>query len=74
MAAKPKTKTIKGKPGQKPITFKPGVLHAELGVPQGEKIPAKKMAEAASGKDGPLAKKRAMFAKHVLTGGKKKGK
>ena len=26
---------------------KPGALHAQLGVPQGEKIPAKKLAKAA---------------------------
>lgn len=26
---------------------KPGALHAELGVPQGQKIPAKKLAKAA---------------------------
>ena len=27
---------------------KPGALHRELGVPQGQKIPAKKLAKAAS--------------------------
>lgn len=69
MAAK--TKTIRKK-GKKPITFKPGALHAQLGVPQGEKIPASKMAAARSGSLGPLAEKRANFAKNVLTGGKKK--
>jgi hypothetical protein len=58
------------KAGKKPISFKPGTLHAELGVKQGEKIPAAKMAAAASGKDGALAKKRALFAKNVLTGRK----
>lgn len=58
------------KKGKKAISFHPGALHAELGVPQGEKIPAGKMAAAASGKDGPLAKKRALFAKNVLTGRK----
>lgn len=58
------------KKGKKPIKFNPGALHEQLGVPQGEKIPASKMQEAASGELGALAKKRAMFAKNVLTGGK----
>ena len=71
----PKKKTITPKKaGQKKITFKPGALHAQLGVPQGKKIPAKKMAAARSGKLGPTAKKRALFAKNVLKGGGKKGK
>ncbi len=71
MAAKRKTIEPKKK-GQKPITFKPGALHTQLGVPQGEKIPAKKMAEAASGKLGAVAKKRALFAKNVLRGKRSK--
>lgn len=50
----------------KPLKFKKGALHAELGVPQGQKIPAAKMNAAASGKDGPLAEKRADFARNVL--------
>lgn len=54
------------KEGKKPIHFKPGALHEQLGVPQGEKIPAKKMAEARSGELGGLAKKRALFAQNVL--------
>ncbi len=58
------------KDGHKPIKFKPGALHSELGVPQGEKIPASKMKAALSGAEGPLAKKRANFARNVLTGGK----
>ena len=41
----------------------PGALHAQLGVKQGEKIPATKMAAARSGKYGKLAEKRANFAK-----------
>lgn len=60
-----KTKTIH-KAGHKPITFKPGALHSQLGVKQGQKIPAKKMAAARSGKLGALAAKRANFAKNVL--------
>ena len=37
---------------------KPGALHKELGVPQGEKIPAKKLAKAAKapGKEGQRAR------------------
>lgn len=48
---------------------KPGALHAELGVPQGQKIPAGKLAAAASkpGKEG----QRARFAE-TLKGLKKK--
>ncbi len=50
------------------IKFKPGKLHEQLGVPQGDKIPASKMQAALSGAKGELAKKRANFAKNVLTG------
>lgn len=37
---------------------KPGALHKELGVPQGKKIPAKKLAAAAKkgGKEGKRAR------------------
>ena len=45
----------------------PGALHEQLGVPQGEKIPAKKMAAASSGKYGALAEERAHLA-HTLGG------
>lgn len=41
----------------------PGALHAQLGVKQGQKIPASKMRAAIDGVDGPLAKKRAELAK-----------
>lgn len=58
------------KKGKSPISFKPGALHAELGVPQGQRIPPATMAAARAGKKGPLAKKRALFAKNVLTGAK----
>ncbi len=58
------------KEGKKPIHFKPGALHSQLGVPQGEKIPASKMQAALNGGLGALAKKRANFAKNVLTGHK----
>ena len=35
---------------------KPGQLHKDLGVPQGEKIPAKKLAAAKGGKVGQRAR------------------
>lgn len=35
----------------------PGALHRELGVPQGEKIPAKKIAKAAHSSNPTLAKR-----------------
>lgn len=41
----------------------PGGLHESTGTPKGEKIPAKKMAEAASGKLGAKAEKQANLAK-----------
>ena len=45
----------------------PGALHEQLGVPQGQKIPTKKMAAASSGKYGELAERRAHLA-HTLGG------
>jgi hypothetical protein len=63
--------TLKAKPGQKKITYTKGGLHASLGVPQGKKIPAGKMAAAKAGKYGAKAKKEALFAQNVLTGRKK---
>lgn len=59
------------KKGQKPITFKKGALHRQLGVPEGEPIPAEKKREALSGTLGPLAKKRANFG---FRGALKKGR
>lgn len=73
------TQVIKAK-GKKPIAFKKGGLHQQLDVPQGEKIPASKMAAAKEGRYGKLAKKRAIFATGVLKAGretamrKRKGK
>jgi hypothetical protein len=68
----PKTRTIApSKPGQKPVTFKPGALHAQLGVAQGQKIPSDKMDAAKSGSLGALAQKRANFATGFLAAGKK---
>jgi hypothetical protein len=45
----------------------PGALHRQLGVAEGEKIPASKMAAARAGKYGPLAEKRAHFAKTLAS-------
>lgn len=48
------------------ITIKPshkGLLHKKLGVPQGKKIPAAKLAKAAKSKS-PALRKEANFAKN----------
>lgn len=44
------------------MNMKKGALHKELGVPEGEKIPAKKLDKAAHS-DNPLLRKRANLAK-----------
>lgn len=62
-------KTISA-PGKKPITFNEGGMHKTTGTPAGKPIPAGKMAAAAKGGLGPLAKKQALFKKNVLTGPK----
>lgn len=41
---------------------KPGALHRSLGVPEGEKIPAAKIAKAARS-DDPTLRRRAVLAK-----------
>lgn len=51
---------------------KPGALHKELGVPKGEKIPAKKLDKAAKS-GSPLEKKRANLAKTFKKFSGKKG-
>lgn len=59
-------------PGRKPLSFKRGALHAQLGVPQGQPIPPAKKAAALSGSLGLLAKKRANFAfKGALAAGRR---
>lgn len=45
---------------QKAVGKHPGKLHRELGVPQGEKIPAKKMAKAAKSKNPTIKKEVAL--------------
>jgi hypothetical protein len=44
------------------IGMKKGALHREMGIPQGEKIPAKKLAKA-SHSSNPLLRKRANLAR-----------
>lgn len=61
------------KKGEKSISFKSGGEHASLGVKKGSKIPAKKEAEAKSGKFGKKAEKQEIFRENVLTGPKKRG-
>jgi len=46
---------------------KPGALKRQLGVPEGEKIPASKLAAARAGEHGPLAEKRAHLAKTLAS-------
>ena len=58
--------TMKGKKNRKPLRFREGALHEQLGVPAGQKIPAAKMADAKAGVYGPLAARRANFATGVL--------
>jgi len=67
-----KTGVVKGRAGRKPIRFKKGALRAQLGVKKGRKIPAGTMRAALSGRKGKLAKKRALFKKNVLTGGRRR--
>ena len=47
---------------QKAVSKHPGKLHRELGVPQGEKIPAKKLKKAEHSKS-PTIRKEANLAK-----------
>lgn len=73
MAAKSaKTVTIKGGgKGKPPVKFKAGGLHESVGVPQGQNIPAAKMAAAKAGKFGPKAQAQANLATGMLAAGRK---
>ncbi|MHA1447901.1 MAG: hypothetical protein ACTSP4_00575 [Candidatus Hodarchaeales archaeon] len=63
--------TIKSK-GKRPLKFKRGALHRQLGVPEGQPIPKSKKEAALSGAKGKLARKRAVFAfKGALKQGRK---
>lgn len=63
--------TIKGGKGQKAVSFQKGGLHRSVGVPEGQKIPASKMAAAKAGKYGAKAQKQADFAEGMLKAGRK---
>ena len=69
--AKAKTTTIKGGKGQKRVTFQKGGLHRSVNVPQGQTIPASKMASAKRGDYGAKAKKQANMATGMLAAGRK---
>ena len=62
MARKKKKMVVMRARGKRPIKFKKGALHEQLGVPEGEPIPENKKRDALAGRYGPLAKKRAQFA------------
>ena len=64
--------TMKGKRGQKAVTFRKGGLHKTTGTPMGQKIPASKMRRALAGGYGPLGKKQANMAKGMLAKGRQK--
>lgn len=55
-------------PGEKPITFQKGGLHATTNTPPDEKIPKAKIAAALAGKMGAKGKSQALFMKNVLKG------
>lgn len=71
MAAAKGKKTTISSPGKKPVSFQPGGLHKSLGVPQGQTIPAAKMAAAKAGKFGPKAQAQANLATGMLAKGRK---
>lgn len=62
--------TMKAK-GKKPVSFSKGGLHRSVGVPEGQKIPASKVAAAKAGRYGPKAKKQANMATGMLAKGRK---
>jgi len=73
MAARksPAKKTTISSAGKKPVSFTPGGLHTSTGTPQGQPIPAAKMAAAKAGKFGPKAVKQANMATGMLAAGRK---
>ena len=69
--ARHKTVTIKKK-GKKPLKFKKGALHRQLGIAEGRPIPEGVKRAALAGRYDPKAKKRAMFAfRGALAAGRK---
>ena len=71
MPPKKKTQTIKGAAGKDPVTFEKGGLHKSVGVPEGQKIPAAKMAAAKRGEYGPKAQVQANMATGMLAAGRR---
>jgi hypothetical protein len=65
-----KRTTIRSK-GKKPVSFEKGGLHRSVGTPEGERIPASKMAAAKRGDYGAKAKKQANFATGMLAAGRR---
>jgi hypothetical protein len=53
------------------VSFQEGGLHQSLGVPDGQTIPAAKMAAAKAGKYGAKAKAQANMATGMLAAGRK---
>ena len=68
--ANAKKVTIKGKGSAKPVSFSKGGLHRSVGVPEGLKIPASKLAAAKAGEYGPKAKRQANMASGMLAKGR----
>jgi len=64
-------KTVIKSPGRPPVSFEKGGLHRSLGVPEGQTIPAAKMAAAAAGDYGPKARAQAALAQGMLAKGRK---
>lgn len=71
MAEGGKKVTISGGKGKAPVSFEKGGLHKSLGVPEGQAIPASKMAAAKAGDYGPKAQKQANLATGLLAKGRK---
>jgi hypothetical protein len=63
--------TISGGNGKPPVQFSKGGLHRSLGVPEGQTIPAAKMAAAKRGDYGPKAKAQAGMATGMLAAGRR---
>jgi hypothetical protein len=59
------------KKGRKPVSFSKGGLHRSTNTPEGENIPASKMAAAARGDYGAKAVKQANMARGMLRKGRK---
>lgn len=63
--------TIKGGKGQKSVSFEQGGLHRSTNTPEGETIPASKLAAAKRGDYGAKAVKQATMASGMLRKGRR---